>query len=165
MELQTLKLLYDYNAWANAKILDQTAELSAEQLLADQPVSYPSLHTTLVHTMSAQWIWLARWQGDSPPSMHDPSNFPTVEAIREAWTEIEADTQAFISSLTREQLRADLAYRNTRGVRWVYPLWQQMLHQVNHGTQHRSEAAVILTQLGRSPGDLDLLVYMDLINQ
>ena len=40
------------------------------------------------------------------------------------------------------------------------PLWQPMLHVVNHGTQHRSEAAVLLTEAGASPGDLDLIDYL-----
>ena len=38
-------------------------------------------------------------------------------------------------------------------------LWQTMVHVVNHGTQHRSEAAVLLTIMGRSPGDLDLIDF------
>jgi len=36
-----------------------------------------------------------------------------------------------------------------------------MVHQVNHGTQHRSEVAMILTRCGYSPGWLDFLYYMD----
>ena len=39
------------------------------------------------------------------------------------------------------------------------PLWQAMVQLVNHGTQHRSEAAVILTAAGASPGDLDIVRF------
>ena len=52
-------------------------------------------------------------------------------------------------------------YKNTHGERWAYPLWQQVVHQVNHATQHRGEVAAALTELGHSPGDLDLLIYID----
>jgi uncharacterized damage-inducible protein DinB len=35
------------------------------------------------------------------------------------------------------------------------------IHLLNHGTQHRSEAAVLLTAADRSPGDLDLIDYSE----
>jgi uncharacterized damage-inducible protein DinB len=41
------------------------------------------------------------------------------------------------------------------------PIWQMLVHVVNHGTQHRSEAAALLTGEGRSPGDLDLIDYAE----
>jgi uncharacterized damage-inducible protein DinB len=32
---------------------------------------------------------------------------------------------------------------------------------VNHSTHHRGEAALLLTQVGRSPGDLDYLDWIE----
>ena len=52
-------------------------------------------------------------------------------------------------------------YVNFQGETWTYPLWQQLLHQVNHATQHRSEVAAQLTRFRHSPGWLDFLVYLD----
>ena len=40
-------------------------------------------------------------------------------------------------------------------------MWQALLHVFNHGTQHRSEAAALLTDAGRSPGDLDLIDFAE----
>ena len=77
------------------------------------------------------------------------------------WETIERDTQGFVARLTDADLGRVVAYTNMQGERWAYPLWQQMIHQVNHATQHRSEAAMMLTKLGRSPGLLDLLYFVD----
>jgi len=40
-------------------------------------------------------------------------------------------------------------------------LWHCLWHVVNHGTQHRSEAAALLTRFNQSPGDLDFTVFMN----
>lgn len=159
---EMIRTLYRYNAWANARILNTAAHLSPEQFRAGGGVSFDSVRDTLVHTMSGHWMYLERWRGRSPRAMLDPRDFPELAPVRARWDEVERDTQAFLGDLRDPHLARLIAYTNTEGERWAYPLWQQMIHLVNHSTQHRSEAAVMLTQLGFSPGWLDFLYFIDL---
>jgi uncharacterized damage-inducible protein DinB len=47
------------------------------------------------------------------------------------------------------------------GVHGGVPVWQMLVHVVNHGTQHRAEAAALLTAEGRSLGELDMINYAE----
>ena len=164
MTIEYTRTLYQYSAWANGRILDTAAGLAPGLLTEAAGASYGSVRDTLVHTMSAQWIWLQRWKGVSPRAQLGAGDFPDLDTIRERWGALEQETSDFVERLDESQLARVIAYTNTRGQQWAYPLWQMLVHQVNHATQHRSEAAMLLTQMGHSPGDLDLLVYMDAVN-
>ncbi len=153
--------MYRYNDWANQRILDATAKLSPAQYRADEGASFGSVHDTLVHIMGAQWLWLSRWKGKSPPALPRADAFADLDAVRRRWAEVEAETKDFVDALTEPALERVVDYLNTEGQRWAYPLWQQMLHQVNHGTQHRSEVAMVLTRFEHSPGWLDFLYFVD----
>lgn len=159
--LDVIRSLYQYNVWANQRTLMATSDLTHEQFMAPAGSSYPSVRDTLVHIMSAEWIWLSRWKGTSPSAMFEAIDFPNLQSIQTRWAAIEAETQQFISQLNPSQLSEIVSYINMRGEKWAYPFWQQMIHQVNHATQHRSEVAAILTLFSCSPGDLDYLVCQD----
>jgi hypothetical protein len=42
-----------------------------------------------------------------------------------------------------------------------YPLWYYVMHLVSHATQQLSDAAVLLTRAGRSPGDIGFLEFAE----
>jgi len=58
MDLKSIQALYDYNRWANAQVLDVVSRLIPEQFSRDLENSFRSVRETLVHTLSAEWIWL-----------------------------------------------------------------------------------------------------------
>ena len=63
--------------------------------------------------------------------------------------------------MTEEKLYSKFKYISTEGFPHERMLWESMAHLVNHGTQHKTETAAILTGMGYSPGDIDLIVYLN----
>ena len=160
MQKQDMLILYKYNQWANGKILTAAASVSPEQFLAGAAFPHGGLRSTLVHAMFAEWIWRNRWEGTSPATRFKPEDFPTFDSLRARWMEEEAKLMAFVDGLTDEQLNNKFSYQDTKGNPHERVLWQAMMHVVNHGTQHKTEAAAMLTEFGHSPGDIDLIYYL-----
>jgi uncharacterized damage-inducible protein DinB len=161
MNKQDIQLLYKFNNWANTRILKAASKLTTEQFLAPALFPHGELRSTLTHTLLAEWIWRTRWQGGSPAARFKPEDFLNLDSLRARWLEEEKALDTFINSLNDETLHATFRYRTTNGESRENVLWQAMMHVVNHGTQHRSEAAAILTELGRSPGDIDLMLFLN----
>jgi uncharacterized damage-inducible protein DinB len=66
----------------------------------------------------------------------------------------------FVNEIREERLNSTFDYRNTAGTPFTKVVWHVMAHVVNHGTQHRTEAAAMLTEFGHSPGDIDLVLFV-----
>lgn len=163
MKTSEIKTLYHYNYWANGRILEATSQASMSDFLTPAPLSHGSLRGTLAHILGAEWLWRLRFQqGISPASMPKMEEFPTLASIRLRWQGEEQAVRDFLGALDDAGLDRVVAYTNTRGQAYQTPLWQILLHVVNHGTQFRSEAAVFLTQKSHSPGDLDFIAFLRL---
>lgn len=160
MNAKDIQLLYKYNSWANAKILDVAAHITQEQFVASASYPHNNLRHALTHTLFAEWLWRNRWMGNSPSTPFLSEDFPTFEALRSRWVQEGSLLNNFVDSLTNERLNSTFQYKTIKGDLFESILWQAMVHVVNHGTQHRSEAAAILTELGFSPGDIDLIIFL-----
>lgn len=161
MQPNEIQSLYEYACWATALLLDKAEEITPEQFVA--PTSFPwvSIRGTLAHILSAQDVW--RWrmaEGVSPTTLRDFAEYTTLPELRGAYAEMEGRWRGYLASLTEEQLAATVAWKNTKGNEATAPLWQVLTHLVNHSTQHNSEVAQMLTELGHSPGNIDLIYWV-----
>ena len=160
MNIAAIHSLFDYNYWVNKRILETAEGLSQEEFTAEGPTSHGSLRSTLVHALSAEWAWRQRCQGSSPSGLLSQEDFPDLESLARRWQEEENAMRSYLAGLTDDDLTSIIRYARTEGAWFETPLWQILLHVINHGTQSRSEAAVLLTQFGHSPGDLDYMIFL-----
>jgi len=157
MRIAEIQELFDYSAWANGRILAAAAGLTDEQFVA--PARFPggSLRGCLLHVVNALRFHLACWQGQPAPPDLSAGDVPDLASLTAHWSREEAALRTYLATLTDADLDrlGSLTFTHD-GVRATAPLWKLIVHNINHGTQHRSDAAQMLTDLGHSPGDLDL---------
>jgi len=159
MSPDEIRPLYDYNAWANGRSLAAAEKLTVEQFTKPMGSSFPSVRDTLAHIYGAEWIWFERFQGRSPSALPNIALFPDVQTLRETWSVHEERLLVFVAGLSQADLDREIQYKTLKYGVYSNPLWQSMLHVVNHGTYHRGQVTTLLRQLGAQPILLDLMHF------
>src|SRR5437868_10212520 len=90
MTPEEVRILYDYNAWANHRELDAASALTPELFTKPLGSSFSSVRDTLAHICGAEWIWLERFQGRSPASLPDTTQFKDVVRSEEHTSELQS---------------------------------------------------------------------------
>ena len=155
-----MRELYQYNEWANTRLLDAASGLTDAQLRKDRPGS-ESIAVTLWHVAQAQHGWWCFWTDTERVRYPEPPSAGVVDALTGWFRSSHEELRAFADSLDESALEKPYQDIDDEGRPVTFRLWQMMVHVANHGTQHRSEAAAALTVLGRSPGDLDFCDFVD----
>ncbi len=156
----TLNLIYDYHYWITRRLLAACEALTPEQWTHSHGHSWDSVHGLVTHMLTAEIIWLARWQGVSPTTLRRKEELPTLADVRREWAVVESDVRAFLAACNDPRLNQPLTYTNTRGEQFTVILGQLMLHLANHGTHHRGELVAMLALLERPHPEDDLLWYL-----
>lgn len=159
MTVKDLQTLYDYGYWANRKLFEVISQLTAEEFTREFGEPGKSIRSALVHILSAEWGWLARSGGPERGPRLKPEDFPSLDSIKNLWSEIESHARSFLSSLKEEDLERSVEYTNEAGEKRALPLGAVMRHAANHGVHHRGQITQMLRLMGRLSGNIDMLFY------
>ncbi len=154
----TLRLHLAYTTWATQLLLTAAAGLTEEELTRDFKTSDRCVLDTLVHVFAADRIWLARIEGNSPSAFVTPEDREFTR-LQSAWPALLGRWKDWAAQLGDRDVEATISYRDMKGNPWESPLWQIVLHVVNHGTHHRGQVSGFLRSMGHTPPQLDLIAY------
>jgi uncharacterized damage-inducible protein DinB len=167
MTKDDIRLLYEYDRWANDRVLQTVSALSAEQFTRDLSGSFRSVRDTLLHILGGEWSLLQYWRAPSHSStfltdlrvrretLFNPEVFSNVVAVRLKWVEVEKELTEFVNCVTDESLKRMLPFRATQA-----RLAHLMQHLANHSTYHRGQLALMMRQLGSEPVATDFHVFL-----
>ena len=158
VSVEVLRSHIAYTAWASRMLVEAAGGLSREEITRDFETADKSVLGTLVHIFAADRVWLARLKGKSPHTFVTDADFD-LGVLQKDWPALHMRWKAWAGQLTDEAARADVSYADMSGHPWGQPLWQLVLHMVNHGTHHRGQVSGFLRAMEHVPPKLDLVNY------
>lgn len=139
-----------YTAWANKKLFDCIAKLPEETINQEITSSFPSLRLTVLHMWNAESVWWQRLKLQERVEHPAPSfigDFATLQKLCSAqslqWAE-------WVTNATEVQLQHVFAFRRSKKEEVKMPVYEVLLHLLNHATYHRGQLVTMLRQAGVS---------------
>jgi uncharacterized damage-inducible protein DinB len=148
-----------YHRWATSQILQEATPLPSEELVKDLKGSFHSIYDSLVHLFQADSIWLDRLEGRPTGGLADYAAPGCTFELRDAWLGVLDKMINWAETLSEADWSREMSYKTLAGIPYKTPLWQMVLHIVNHGSHHRGQITGMLRQLGIKPVNLDLISF------
>jgi uncharacterized damage-inducible protein DinB len=155
IEIEMLRTMVDYHHALYDKLWDSIMLVTDEQFAEPLAYSRGSIRDQMVHVANTDARWLRGLQEDPTARSlrFDPAEYGTRERALALWEEVSAELAAYVSDLDRQAVAHILAGIGA-------PVWQVLLHVVNHGTDHRAQILRALYDLGVPTFDQDLILYL-----
>ena len=152
MRLGDIRYLFAYDRWATRRVLAALDRINEAAWAAPDALGERGLGAIPVHQLGAHGRWRIGLSGGGGPFRPERAPLPPIADLRRRWEAEWRALDAWLDTLDDAALS-----QFDEGI----PRWQCLAHVVNHGTQHRSEAAALLTAAGASPGELDMIVFAE----
>lgn len=146
--------LFRHNRWANLAMFEACRDLGDGELDTSVDGTYGSLRATLLHLARSEAGYTHRLTG-APRLIARDAQYPGLETLLSVLDQSGRALESIADSVgTERTIRVEYDGGPTD-----VPAFVILLQAVNHATEHRIHIATILTQLGRTPPELDLWSY------
>jgi uncharacterized damage-inducible protein DinB len=150
---------FEYNWWANRKVMDGALHLADDMYHGEPNPSVGSLHEQFAHTLSVEHWWFT-YLDTGELHFLDPDHLATREAIRAQWDATAAMIRAYLARLTPDELAREVRPAFWPEGRRPIRVYQAITQVLNHSTDHRAHILAALHRLGAPTVGQDLLDFL-----
>ena len=140
---------FQYNLWANLRLLDACTHLSDAQLDATIKGTFGSVRETLMHLFAAEEGYVYDITDIAPtPQLREFTTFAGIDELRQR---AERSGKALITIAEQRNLSEILHFDGT----YEAPVIIVLIQALNHAIDHRSQIATLLSLQDLEPPRLD----------
>jgi uncharacterized damage-inducible protein DinB len=79
--------------------------------------------------------------------------------LQTEWPALHGRWKLWLRDFTDNDVSRVISYQDTKGRPYSQPVWQILLHLINHGTHHRGQVSGFLRAMDHTPPPLDMIAY------
>lgn len=160
-QIDYLKTLTRYNAWANDELLRAVAGLPPGEATRERPSLFKTILNTLNHPLVTDRIWWGHLHGT--PHGHTALNeviHTELDALAAERREMDARIVGYADRLDEESVEEQVAFTLLSGAEGVMSRGMILMHVVNHNSYHRGFVVETFCQIPAPLPLIDLPIFM-----
>lgn len=136
-----------YNLWANQRLIEMILQLTPAEQQKALPGSFESIFKLLQHMWDAESIWWQRIKLLEPIVLPSKTTRDDIAELGQGLLQQSKKWMEWTDSASKPALEHVVAYRNSKKEQFKQPVFQIILHVINHQTYHRGQLVNQLRQL------------------
>ncbi len=158
MFLETLRLMLEYNDWADGRLLECADGLRDEQLDRPMEMGPGTLRRTLVHIHAGEDVWRQRCGGRVETPWPREDERVDIATLGARFTQTWSQRDAMLAGVTEEGVERVQKYRDSKGKLFRAPQREMLMQLCYHATHHRAQAVNMLKRVGAVAPELDYMM-------
>ena len=151
--LDMITSLVEYHCEFTRRVWESIDSITEEQFTREDAYSQGSIRNLMVHLSSTDRRWLAGLKNMPDVGHVKFEQYPDRRSGRAFFEQVAADLMDYVRTLDETGL-------NNQPEGLPAARWQVLLHQVNHGTDHRATALQKLHDLGAPTFGQDYILWL-----
>lgn len=137
-----------YNLWANKSITDHILMLEQKQHHQNVESSFPTLHATVLHMWVAETAWWQRVKLQEKITIPTAAENPTMQDVVNGLLTQSALWEEWLKNTSEMMLMHVYAFQHSKTDLFKQPVYETVLHVINHSTYHRGQLVTMMRTLG-----------------
>ncbi len=157
--VEGMRKLHGWTHQSLGVVLDHLATLpEADYGKPLEGFGFPTVREQVIHLLNCEGFWVHTLEGEFYTD-RDPKALRTVEDARQLERDTMRHTEAYLSTLTDEQLNHGQELRFRDGDRAVQAPAMVLHHMLTHAFHHKGQIVAMCRLLGRPSPDTDLIRF------
>lgn len=141
------KKLFEYNDWANNKLIVS---------LKEQNIIEETVLKLFSHIILSEQIWMLRLEGGD----YSNKNFWKVLDLTECEKIMNENRKKYKSFLDNKDIPDTITYKNSKGIGYTNSIFDVFVHVSLHSAYHRGQIAKAVRRLHKEPVVTDYIAFI-----